>query len=116
MRTVLNAGVSAEMIPFSPSRRKAGGLSGTYDRTDQPWIPALRFAAAGMTLSAASCSANAQDACLDDGGVWDATTARCFCSRQQTNANEQLRTWCADLTNLDSIKKKAAAIPAPTGD
>ncbi|MEO1658740.1 MAG: hypothetical protein AAFR65_13580 [Pseudomonadota bacterium] len=91
---------------------------------DQPWIPALRFAAAGMTVLNAGCGADTQDACNDNGGVWDGGAERCYCSYNHQGAytenpsDDQIawREWCANLTDLNSIKTKAAATPAPTGD
>ncbi|MEM7740261.1 MAG: hypothetical protein AAF225_05625 [Pseudomonadota bacterium] len=107
-----------------PSCRKAAGLSWTKDRTSHSRIPALRCAAAGMTILIAGCGAIAQDTCNDHGGVWDDSIDECHCSYVQqgtyaeTPSPEQLawRTWCAGPTDVDSIKKKAAATPAPTGE
>jgi len=78
-----------------------------------------------MTLAvAAACSAEAQDTCLDDGGVWDQSNNTCVCSGSQLGrsnvepSDDQLawREWCADVSDLDSIENKAAVTPAPSGD
>ena len=77
-----------------------------------------------MTLLIAGCGVDAQDTCLDYGGVWDTSAERCYCSRNHQGAYTEnpsdnqvaWREWCADITDLNSIKIKAAATPAPTGD
>ena len=68
------------------------------------------FSAALAT--AAGCGQ--QDACLDDGGVWDADAQRCYCSRAQEEINAW-REWCSDASGLESIRNKIATVPAPEG-
>ncbi|MFC3301934.1 hypothetical protein [Parvularcula lutaonensis] len=62
------------------------------------------------------------DTCLDDGGVWDAETEQCFCSYTQRGTYDdepstekiEWRDWCADKSNLESIR--TSATPPPSTD
>ncbi|MEM1381426.1 MAG: hypothetical protein AAGH41_12460 [Pseudomonadota bacterium] len=122
---------------LTPSSQKAKGLCGTRGRTvshvglASPWVPALRCAAAGMTVALSACGWGdeiqefaSQYDCIDYGGVWDEDAETCFCSTEQQgtykdnpSANQiAWREWCAGLSNLDSIKNKAAVTPAPSGE
>lgn len=115
-------------MPLHASSRKARQrLSGTHGMNagrgseSGPWVPALRCAAAGMTVAVVGCGPIA--VCNDGGGVWDSEAERCYCTytQQGTYADEPSasqnawREWCAGLTNLDSIRIKAAVTPAPEG-
>lgn len=105
-------------LSFCHSGAGKAGARKPYDAQYGFWTSAV--ALSGMTALLIACEPGDPDGdCNTDGGVWDAENRKCFCSYTQQGtyedepSTEQLewRDWCADKSNLESIRTSATPPP-----